>query len=126
MRIERDAMEVQCGQVQVSLKFDFLLSKMLFCKRKSLINEMPLLRLQSKITELEKHLLSNRSASAAASSGTNIEYVRNVLLKLLVTKDKKQRQFMINALLTALDAKDPTNKSETSAPSHSANSSSVR
>lgn len=39
-------------------------------------------------------------------SQLNITYIRNVLIKLLNTKDKQQKQFMINAILTALEQKD--------------------
>ena len=39
-------------------------------------------------------------------SQLNVTYIRNVLMKLLNTKDKQQKQFMINAILTALEPKD--------------------
>jgi len=37
-------------------------------------------------------------------STVNVAYIKNVLTKLLNTKDKEQKQIMINALLTALDS----------------------
>lgn len=60
-------------------------------------------RLQSRITELERY---QSQCAPQTKSEPNFTYIRNVLLRLLNTKDKQQRQFMINALLAALDAKE--------------------
>ncbi|KAJ6217586.1 hypothetical protein RDWZM_008743 [Blomia tropicalis] len=63
-------------------------------------------RLQSRIADLE--LLNNNFMASKSDKPTqpmstvNVAYIRNVLTKLLETKDKEQKQIMINALLTAL------------------------
>ena len=61
-------------------------------------------RLQTRITDLERNL--SQMSQNQPLSQLNVTYIRNVLMKLLNTKDKHQKQFMINAILTALDQKD--------------------
>ena len=61
-------------------------------------------RLQSRISELERNI--SQVTYNQPMSQLTITYVRNVLIKLLNTKDKQQKQFMINAILTALEPKD--------------------
>ncbi|CAG2165080.1 unnamed protein product [Oppiella nova] len=61
-------------------------------------------KLQTRITDLERNL--SQMSSNQPLSQLNVTYIRNVLMKLLNTKDKHQKQFMINAILTALDQKD--------------------
>ena len=43
------------------------------------------------------------SGPTGLSSTVNVAYIKNVLTKLLETKDKNQKQVMINALITALN-----------------------
>lgn len=87
----------------------------------------PLTRLQSRIADLEllnSNFMSHKattstsersSSSTTTTTGTgtalptsmstvNVAYVRNVLTKLLETKDREQKAIMINALLTALNS----------------------
>lgn len=84
-------------------------------------------RLQSRIADLEllnSNFMSHKattstsersSSSTTTTTGTgtalptsmstvNVAYVRNVLTKLLETKDREQKAIMINALLTALNS----------------------
>lgn len=76
-------------------------------------------RLQSRIADLEllngnfmsttNNSNNNKSTSSssersAQTSTVNVAYIRNVLTKLLETKDREQKQIMINALLTALNS----------------------
>ncbi|XP_054153945.1 uncharacterized protein LOC128952560 [Oppia nitens] len=61
-------------------------------------------RYESRIKDLERNF--SQISSNQPLNQLNITYIRNVLLKLLNTKDKQQKQFMINAILTALDQKD--------------------
>ncbi|XP_015784496.1 myosin heavy chain, clone 203 [Tetranychus urticae] len=56
-------------------------------------------KLQSKVTRLEQQLQQVQSDD---TTKPNLTYVRNVLVRFLKTKDKKQRTCMMNALLTAL------------------------
>lgn len=58
-------------------------------------------RLQTRVACLEKQ---QQLMSREAASQPNMTYVRNVLLKMIETKDKKQKDIMLNALLTALTA----------------------
>lgn len=86
----------------------------------------PLTRLQSRIADLEllnSNFMSHKattstserpsSSTTTTGAGTalptsmstvNVAYVRNVLTKLLETKDREQKAIMINALLTALNS----------------------
>ncbi|CAG2102459.1 unnamed protein product [Medioppia subpectinata] len=59
---------------------------------------------QTRINDLERNL--SQMSSNQPLSQLNVTYIRNVLMKLLNTKDKQQKQFMINAILTALEQKD--------------------
>jgi len=63
-------------------------------------------RLQSRIADLE--LLNNNfmvsKNDRTTLSTVNVAYIKNVLTKLLDTKDKEKKQIMINALLTALNS----------------------
>lgn len=61
-------------------------------------------RLQAKLSSLEKHQQSLAKESSSAQSPINLTYVKNVLLRFIETKDKHQKQVMINALLAALNA----------------------
>jgi hypothetical protein len=62
-------------------------------------------RLQAKVSSLEKQGFHQKGAESAANTQPiTLTYVRNVLLRFISTKDKNQKQVMINALLTALNA----------------------
>jgi hypothetical protein len=77
-------------------------------------------RLQTKITEMEKH---KKTMERDTNCQPNMTYVRNVLIRFIDTKDKQQKQFMINALLTALDVQSIDGKPGTSSSSSSSSTS---
>ncbi|XP_074601400.1 uncharacterized protein LOC141855320 [Brevipalpus obovatus] len=56
-------------------------------------------KLQSRVTQLEQQL---KQVQMDHNQKPNLTYIRNVLIRFLSTKDKNQKTFMMNALLTAL------------------------
>lgn len=92
-------MEVHQRQVQVSQKYSRIFSQVI----SHFIH-----RLQSRIADLEllntNFIASKSEDQNAQLNKINVAYIRNVLKKLLETKDREQKRLMINALLTALDS----------------------
>lgn len=61
------------------------------------------------MASLEKQQ-QNLHRDSAFGTQPNMTYVKNVLLRFINSKDKQQKQVMINALLTALNANEPVHK----------------